>query len=116
MYRKILEARRRVQRDQKMDDIDAVVEQRFDAQGSWTRPPRPVDDQVYASEVRAEIQNCLEITPDVQRMAFVLREVEGLDSQEVCKILSVSRTNLGVLLYRVRNRLRECLEAKGIGR
>ena len=31
----------------------------------------------------------------------------------MCKILDVTRTNLGVLLYRARNRLRECLESKG---
>ncbi len=47
-------------------------------------------------------------------MAFVLREVEGLSTEEICKILEVSRTNLGVLIYRARNRLRECLEAKGV--
>ena len=47
-------------------------------------------------------------------MAFILREVEGLSTQEMCKILEVTRTNLGVLLYRARNRLRECLEAQGI--
>ena len=49
-------------------------------------------------------------------MAFVLREIEGLATPEICKILEVTRTNLGVMLYRVRNRLRECLEAKGFGR
>ena len=32
----------------------------------------------------------------------------------ICKILDVTHTNLGVLLYRVRNRLRECLEARGV--
>ena len=47
-------------------------------------------------------------------MAFVLREVEGMDTKEICKILEITSTNLGVLLHRVRNRLRECLEAKGI--
>ena len=47
-------------------------------------------------------------------MAFVLREVEDLSTVEICKILDVTRTNLGVLLYRARNRLRECLESKGI--
>ena len=46
-------------------------------------------------------------------MAFVLRELEGLTTEEICKILDVNRTNLGVLLYRSRNRLRECLETKG---
>ena len=47
-------------------------------------------------------------------MGFNLREIEGMDTEEICKILEVTRTNLGVLLDRVRNRLRECLEARGI--
>ncbi len=47
-------------------------------------------------------------------MAFVLREVEELGTEEICKILDVTRTNLGVLLHRVRMRLRECLETKGL--
>jgi RNA polymerase sigma-70 factor (ECF subfamily) len=49
-------------------------------------------------------------------MAFVLREVDELNSDEVCKILNITHTNLGVIIYRVRNRLRECLEAKGVER
>jgi RNA polymerase sigma-70 factor (ECF subfamily) len=73
-----------------------------------------VDVEVYHAEVRQEIDGCLDGVPTNQRMAFVLREIEGMDTQEICKILEVTRTNLGVLLHRVRNRLRECLEAKGI--
>ncbi len=60
------------------------------------------------------IEECLEGLPTKQRMAFILREVQELESKEVCKILEVTVTNLGVLLYRARNRLRECLEAKGV--
>ncbi len=47
-------------------------------------------------------------------MAFLLREVEGLATTEICKILGVTGTNLGVMLHRLRNRMRECLEARGI--
>ena len=114
LYKKVAAARRGLRRDEEMDDIDDVFEQRFDDAGSWTRPPRPVDAKVYEAEVRQGIDDCLDQVPTQQRMAFVLREVEGMDTQEICKILEVTRTNLGVLLHRVRNRLRECLEAKGI--
>ena len=114
LYKKISAARRGLRRDEKMDDIDDVFEQRFDSAGSWTRPPRPVDAKVYEAKVRQGIDDCLDQVPTQQRMAFVLREVEGMDTQEICKILEVTRTNLGVLLHRVRNRLRECLEAKGM--
>ena len=101
-------------RDDELDDIEEVFEQRFDDAGSWARPPLPVDAEVYAAEVRQGIDSCLDRVPTNQRMAFNLREIEGMDTEEICKILEVTRTNLGVLLHRVRTRLRECLEAKGI--
>ena len=114
LYRKIAEARRLVRRDQAMDDIDEIFEQRFNSAGGWARPPRPVDAEIYSAEVRQGIDSCLDLVPTNQRMAFVLREIEELETEEICKILDVTRTNLGVLLHRVRNRLRECLETKGI--
>jgi RNA polymerase sigma-70 factor, ECF subfamily len=54
--------------------------------------------------------------PVNQREVFVLREVEGLETSEICKILAVSVTNFGVLMHRARARLRECLEAKGVSK
>lgn len=114
LYKKIAESRRRLKRDRATDDIDEVFEQRFDKNGLWSRGPRPVDATVFDKEVRQRIDECLEEVPSKQRMAFVLREIEELDSEQICNILEVTRTNLGVLLHRVRNRLRECLEAKGI--
>ncbi len=50
------------------------------------------------------------------RRSSVLREVEELDTEEICKVLDVTRTNLGVLLHRARARLRGCLENQGIRR
>ena len=114
LYKKIAAARRSLGRDNEMDDIEEVFERRFNNTWGWMRPPLPVDAAVYNAEVRQGIDCCLDRVPASQRMAFVLREIEGMDTQEICKILEITRTNLGVLLYRVRNHLRECLEAKGI--
>ena len=114
LYRKVAEARRAGGREQQVDDLEDVIEWRFDAKGSWIHPPRPADEQLHGSEVAHHIGECLEGVPTKQRIAFVLRETEGLGTDELCKILDVSRTNLGVLLHRARNRLRECLEAKGV--
>jgi len=114
LYKKIAEARRELQRDQQFDTIDDVVEKRFKSDGSWQHPPRPIDLQLHDADIRDVIDGCLEHVSTQKRMAFVLREVQGLATEEICKILEVTRTNLGVLLYRVRNHLRECLEAKGM--
>ncbi len=77
-------------------------------------PPREASFEVEQGDVRAQIEDCLEQVPARQRMAFVLREVQGMNTDEVCSALEVSVSNLGVLLFRARNRLRECLETKGV--
>ncbi len=112
LYRKLAEARRGFAKDRRFDDIDDVFESRFDETRSWSRPPRGPDDELFAKQARSEISGCLEDVPDRQRMAFVLREVEGLSTEEICKILEASATHVGVMLFRARNRLRECLESK----
>ena len=112
LYRKLQEARRGFAKDRRMDDIVDVFESRFAETGSWSRPPRGPDEHLFAKEARQEIGDCLEAAPHNQRMAFLLREVEGLSTGEICKILDVSTTNLGVMLHRVRNRLRDCVETK----
>jgi len=99
-----------------MDPIDEVFESRFDGKGNWTRPPADLEQLILSKEIGELIRGCMDGLPASQREAFVLREVEGLGTSEICKILTVSVTNFGVLMYRARARLRECLEAKGLGR
>lgn len=114
LLRKIQEERRVLRREDEADDIDLVMEARFAADGRWSRPPAGPEELLAQGEVRRMLGDCLGDVPERQRLAFTLREVEGFDTDEICKILEVSANNLGVLLYRARNRLRECLEAKGL--
>lgn len=113
LLRKIWEARRGVQRETEQEDIDGIMESRFDSSGSWVRPPQGPAEALARGQFRRELETCLDEVPDRQRVAFTLREVEGFETAEICKILDVSANNLGVLLFRARNGLRECLEAKG---
>jgi RNA polymerase sigma-70 factor (ECF subfamily) len=103
-----------VRQAEETEEIDTVVEARFDASGRWSRPPRGPDARADVPRVRGWLDECLGILPDRRRSAFVLREVEELETEEICKILEITPNNLGVLLFRARNGLRECLEAKGL--
>ncbi|MCH6552398.1 MAG: PQQ-binding-like beta-propeller repeat protein, partial [Planctomycetes bacterium] len=104
------------QRDRQMDEIDEAFESRFDASGSWSRPPQPVDTALHHKEVETEIFACLDAAPLRQTLAFILREVEELSTEDICNVLGITRTNLGVMLHRIRNRVRDCLESKGVRR
>lgn len=116
LYHKISEARRNIAKKESNEDIDDMLEKRFDEKGMWSRPPVEADSATWRREIAKHIEDCMEPLPETQRLSFHLREVEDCDSEEICKILDVSRTNLGVLLYRARNSLRECLEEKGVER
>ena len=114
LYKKIAEARRAGQRDRQNEELDEGFERRFDARGQWSTPPRPIDTVLHQKEVETEIFTCLDAAPLRQSLAFILREVEQLSTEDICHVLGVTRTNFGVMIHRIRNRVRDCLEAKGV--
>ncbi|MFT5232673.1 MAG: RNA polymerase sigma-70 factor (ECF subfamily) [Candidatus Krumholzibacteriia bacterium] len=114
LYHKTSEMRRVAQKEGFTSDIDSVMENKFQPNGKWVKPPRESDESAYEGEIRRHLAECLEGVVHEQRMAFILREVEDLATDEICRILDVTRNHLGVLLYRGRNQLRECLENRNV--
>lgn len=112
LYNKASELRRENVRFESADPIEEVLESKFDADGKWSQPPVDPEKFLMASETMTLIQKCLDSLPLTQRMAFCLKEIDGHGSSDICNVLNVTVTNLGVLLYRARNRLRECIEGK----
>lgn len=112
LYNKSLERRRVDSRISPTDDIDTIMESHFDADGRWANPPIDPERFMQASQTMAIIRECLDSLPLPQRMAFSLREIEDQSTTDICNIMSVTVTNLGVLLFRAKNRLRTCIEKK----
>lgn len=110
LYHKASNMRAKARRETGTDDIETVVEARFDAGGMWSRPPRGPEAESLDSELSRWIETCAEGLPDAQRAAFFLKEVEGETPQDICNVLGVNATNLRVMLHRARLKLRECLE------
>ncbi len=64
----------------------------------------------------AVFERCLESLPQNAARAFILREVEGLSSQEAAEIMGVFQSNLWVLTYRARRSLRKEIEKNWLKR
>lgn len=112
LYNKACEMRRAHKHEEIPDDIDETFEKRFDSWGSWVKPPRGPEEIAVSNEIMDMIGKCSENLPLPQRMAFYLKEVEGETMETICNIVGCTPTHLGVLLFRARNRIRECLEKK----
>lgn len=114
LYNKASEYRKQNNRATATENIEEVLDSHFDTRGKWIQSHSPVspDKFLESSENMSLISKCLELLPVNQKMAFVLKEIEEELTDEICKILDVTATNLGVLLYRARNQLRECIDRK----
>ena len=92
----------------------AVDRSRFDAGGAWASPPHhwveESEDRLIAAGLRTRLESALRRLPSRQRAIVILRDVEGLDSDEVCGILDITAGNQRVLLHRARGQLRAAVE------
>src|SRR5215472_1703311 len=73
---------------------------------AWETPEEVLVDK----EFQEVLKRCLSRLPEKVAQAFLLREIDGVSSEEICKDLGVSPNNLWVMLHRARMGLRKCLE------
>jgi RNA polymerase sigma-70 factor (TIGR02943 family) len=73
----------------------------------WKFSPRRALEQ---KEFWGVFQSCLGKLQELQHTAFVLKEVDGQTTEEICKELDISPNYLWVLIHRSREQLKKCLE------
>ena len=93
---------------------DEKVAARFNDRGGWA--PKPEGWQGDPAQLAEKeefwdtLKNCLAALPEPLAHAFIMREMEEQDADDVCQTLEISNSNLWVRLHRARLRLRDCLE------
>ena len=95
------------------DDEADLDEQLFAADGHWRQAPPDWGDPEHTLRERQfmeVLEACVKHLPGVQGRVFMMREWLELDTEEICKALAITSTNLWVLLHRARLRLRGCLQ------
>jgi RNA polymerase sigma-70 factor (TIGR02943 family) len=99
---------------------DAEARSDFDRRGEWRVGPAS-----WSGEPGRDIETrefwdvfgcCLSKLPQGLADAFYLRELDGLNSDEVQQILGITPANLWARLHRARSLLRQCLETGWFGR
>ncbi len=98
------------------EDGPAVDPDRFQADGQWKEAPGRWTEEnperlALGAETRAAIEVAIATLPELQRSVIILRDVDGLEAEEICRLLEISLTNQRVLLHRARTRVRHALEA-----
>lgn len=96
--------------DDNADPLEAIA---FKADGHFAEQPADwgnPEEQASNQQFFLILETCANKLPAAQGRLFLMREWLELSSEEICKELQLTPTNLYVQLHRARLRLRECLE------
>ena len=100
------------------DDDSAMEPERFHTSGArtgqWAVPPTTWDAQtperlLSSKEGMTLLKQAIQKLPANQRQIIILRDIEGIDSEEICQTMNISATNQRVLLHRARTKVRSDL-------
>jgi RNA polymerase sigma-70 factor (TIGR02943 family) len=97
------------------EDLDDLL---FAADGHWRETQHDwgnPEDALRQLDFMKVLEACVDKLPGQQGRLFMMREWLELESDEICKELAITPTNLWVMLHRARLRLRECLQMGWFG-
>jgi RNA polymerase sigma-70 factor, ECF subfamily len=104
---------RTIEHQRRLQPTPSVDPGCFTPSGQWKEPVESWDDELAerldAMAIMPVLGRALEGLPARQREIVLLRDVEGLSSQEACEILGLRPGNQRILLHRGRANLREAL-------
>ena len=123
MKNKIGDYFRKASRETSFTDLEFYQDEENDrfvsegvSKGAWIHELGPME---WSPEPGASLDNqafwktfhdCAGKLPKNISAAFCLREIDDVDSKEICRTLNISENNLWVMLHRARMALRRCLE------
>jgi RNA polymerase sigma-70 factor, ECF subfamily len=99
--------------------IDDAIDALFVADGHWREPPpawQQPERALEQSQFFETLQACVERLPPKLGRVFMMREWLERDVADICSELGITDNYCGVLLYRARMQLRECLDLRWFGK
>ena len=107
------------------DTKDDFMNHFFESEGKpghWTEAAGPQQwggdfgTQVESDEFYTILKNCLGKLPEKWAAVFTLKNMEDLDSEEICKELQIAPSNYWVIMHRAKLQLRECMDINWFGK
>jgi RNA polymerase sigma-70 factor (ECF subfamily) len=92
----------------------------FDSEDHWRKGMYPIafdvnfQNEIEGREFFKVFDSCGKKLKQIQHAVFVMKYIDDLDSEEICKIMGLTSSNYWVLIHRAKTQLRACLEKNWI--
>ena len=83
--------------------------------GHWTEAGAPLpwkkdfETSVDSNEFYSILKRCIEKLPGKWAAAFTMKNMDDMDTEEICKALGITPSNYWVIMHRAKVQLRDCM-------
>ncbi len=116
LKRKIIDHYRKINSKKGKAEVRMNFYKDGEHEGEWIEERAPntwsedADKDIVNSELKSTLDKCIDNLPDKYAMVFQMKTIRGFETEEVCKELDITASNLWVIIHRARTQLRRCME------
>ena len=116
LKRKIIDHYRKINSNKGKAEVRMNFYDNGENEGNWLeeRVPQSWDNQSEKSieneELKSQLESCIDALPEKYGMVFRMKTIQEFETEEICKELDITASNLWVIIHRARTQLRKCME------
>lgn len=116
LKRKVIDYYRKINSKKGKAEVRMNFYEEGENSGSWIeeRVPQSWDNasekDIENQELKDQLERCINNLPEKYAMVFRMKTIQEIETDDICKELDISPSNLWVIIHRARTQLRKCME------
>ncbi|AUC16325.1 RNA polymerase subunit sigma-70 [Tenacibaculum sp. SZ-18] len=116
LKRKIIDYYRKINSKKGQSEVRMSFYEDGEKEGNWIEERVPqswnsqTEKEIENEELKKQIDDCIDHLPEKYAMVFRMKTIQEFETEEICKELDISPSNLWVIIHRARVQLRSCME------
>ncbi len=116
LKRKIIDHYRKINSAKGKAEVKMNFYSDGEREGEWIEERVPsnwnidAEKSIENTELNEALQKCISKLPEKYEMVFRMKTIQQFDTEEICKELQITSSNLWVIIHRARTQLRKCME------
>jgi RNA polymerase sigma-70 factor (TIGR02943 family) len=116
LKRKIIDYYRKINSTKGQAEVRMNFYNEGEYEGDWIEQRVPqtwgndADKNIENSELANTLAACIASLPEKYSIVFKMKTLQGFATEDICKELDITTSNLWVIIHRARTQLRKCME------
>lgn len=116
LKRKIIDYYRKINSKKGQSEISMSFYENDENKGNWIEERVPqswdksAESDIENDELKVQLDKCIDYLPEKYAIVFRMKTIQQFETEEICKELDITPSNLWVIIHRARTQLRECME------